>query len=82
MFKTFHKTVKTQFQTNIQNFKTNNGTEYSNQLLENYFPENGIIHESSCVDTPQQNEVVERKNRHLLEVARSFTFSTKVPKYL
>ena len=42
--------------------------------------ENGIIHQSSCSDTPQQNGVVERKNMHLLEVARSLMFSTKIPK--
>ena len=40
-------------------------------MLGNYFLENGIIH-----------QVVERKNKQLLEVARSLIFSTKVPKYL
>lgn len=44
--------------------------------------DNGIIHQSSCVDTPQQNGVSERKNRHLLEVARSLMFTMNVPKYL
>ena len=41
----------------------------------------GIVHQSSCVDTPQQNGIAERKNRHLLEVARSLMFSTHVPKH-
>ncbi|RVW35800.1 hypothetical protein CK203_082476 [Vitis vinifera] len=40
-----------------------------------------IIHISSCVDTPQQNGVAERKNRHLLEVARCLMFSSNVPNY-
>ena len=31
---------------------------------------------------PAQNGVAERKNRHLLEVARSLSFTMKVPKYL
>ncbi|RVX11614.1 Retrovirus-related Pol polyprotein from transposon RE2 [Vitis vinifera] len=39
-----------------------------------------IVHLSSCVDTPQQNGIAERKNRHLLEVARSLMFSMNVPK--
>lgn len=47
-----------------------------------FFAAKGIIHQSSCIDTPQQNDIVERKNKHLLEVARSLIFATKVPKYL
>ena len=42
--------------------------------------QNGILHESSCVDTPAQNGVVERKNRHLVEVAKSILFQMSVPK--
>ena len=42
--------------------------------------QNGILHQSSCVDTPSQNEVAERKNRHLLEVAKALLFQMKVPK--
>jgi len=45
-----------------------------------FLNEKGIIHHSSCVDTPQQNGVAERKNRHLLEVARALMFSMNVPK--
>lgn len=43
--------------------------------------EQGIIHQTSCVDTPAQNGVAERKNRHLLEVARSLMFTMGVPKH-
>lgn len=39
----------------------------------------GIVHHSSCMDTPQQNGVTERKNRHLLEVTRSLMMATNVP---
>nr|CAN76326.1 hypothetical protein VITISV_014220 [Vitis vinifera] len=46
-----------------------------------YLQNHGIIHISSCVDTPQQNGVAERKNRHLLEVARCLMFSSNVPNY-
>ncbi|RVW81318.1 Retrovirus-related Pol polyprotein from transposon TNT 1-94 [Vitis vinifera] len=45
-----------------------------------FLAQEGIVHLSSCVDTPQQNGIVERKNRHLLEVARSLMFSMNVPK--
>lgn len=33
-----------------------------------------LLHQSSCVDTPSQNGVAERKNRHLFEVAWHFFF--------
>ncbi|XP_057999066.1 uncharacterized protein LOC131177907 [Hevea brasiliensis] len=44
--------------------------------------QNGILHQSSYVDTPSQNGVVERKNRHLLVVARALFFQMKAPKHL
>ncbi|RVW99246.1 Retrovirus-related Pol polyprotein from transposon TNT 1-94 [Vitis vinifera] len=47
-----------------------------------FLAQEGIVHLSSCVDTPQQNGIAERKNRHLLEVARSLMFSMNVPKLL
>lgn len=40
------------------------------------------MRQSSFVDTPQQNGVAERKNRHLLEIARALLFTTTVPNYL
>lgn len=47
------------------------------------FCDKGIIHQSSCVNnTHQQNEVAGRKNKHLLEVARALSFTTKIPKYI
>jgi len=42
----------------------------------------GIIHQSSCAHTPQQNGVAERKNRHLIETARTLLIHMNVPLYL
>ena len=61
--------------------RLDNGEEYLNQTLGNYFLENGIIHQTSCVGIPQQNWIAARKNKHLLEVARALMFARNVPKF-
>ncbi|RVW95281.1 Retrovirus-related Pol polyprotein from transposon RE1 [Vitis vinifera] len=50
-----------------QVLRTDNAREYYHNILGSYLLENGIVHQSSCIDTPQQNGVAERKNRHLME---------------
>ncbi|RVW60823.1 Retrovirus-related Pol polyprotein from transposon TNT 1-94 [Vitis vinifera] len=57
-----------------------NVKDYFNSILGEFLAQEGIVHLSSCVDTPQQNGIAKRKNRHLLEVARSLMFSMNVPK--
>lgn len=81
LFKKFLSMIETQFQTNIGILRIDNGTEYFNEVLGSFLREKGIHHQSTCVDTPQQNGVVERKNKHLLEVSRAIMFSMHVPKY-
>jgi hypothetical protein len=44
-----------------------------------FFRTKGILHEMSCSQTPQQNGVAERKNRHILETARALLFGAQVP---
>ena len=44
-----------------------------------FMSQNGIIHQSSCAHTPQQNGVAERKNRHLVETARTILLHGNVP---
>ena len=80
-FKSFHKMVCTQFNTQIKILRTDNGTEYVNSDLDSYLESHGVIHQTSCPYTSAQNGVAERKNRHLLEVARSLMFSMNLPKH-
>ena len=68
VFVNFHSMIQTRFHTKIQIFRIDNGIEYYNHSLSTYLQENGIIHQSSCVDTSQQNGVVERKNKHILKL--------------
>ncbi|KAL6278328.1 hypothetical protein ACE6H2_021929 [Prunus campanulata] len=80
VFKDFHNLVKNQFSTQIQTLRSDNGTEYMSHLMTQYLSTHGIIHQTSCVGTPQQNGVAERKNRDLLEKTRALMFQMNVPK--
>nr|GEY14796.1 putative RNA-directed DNA polymerase [Tanacetum cinerariifolium] len=49
--------------------RTDKGTEFLNKTLQAYFASKGILHQTSVAQTPEQNEVVERQNRTLVEAA-------------
>ncbi|CAA0842865.1 Uncharacterized mitochondrial protein AtMg00710, partial [Striga hermonthica] len=55
---------------------TNNGSEF---FLKQFYTDFGILHQTSCVETPQQNAKVERKHQHLLQVARAILFHAHLP---
>nr|GFA79097.1 retrovirus-related Pol polyprotein from transposon TNT 1-94 [Tanacetum cinerariifolium] len=62
--------------------RTNNGTEFKNQVLKEYFDTVGISHQMSSVRTPQQNGVVERQNWTLVEAARTMLIFSHAPLFL
>ncbi|KAL4030324.1 hypothetical protein IC575_008560 [Cucumis melo] len=82
IFQNFYHTIETQFHKKIAILRSDNGREFQNHNLSEFLALKGIVHQDSCVYTPQQNGVTERKNRHLLEVARSLMLSTFLPSYL
>jgi transposase InsO family protein len=82
VFKDLCALIKNKFGNTIKVLHSNNGMEYVNREFENFLTLNGIEHQMTCVNTPEQNGVAERKNRHLLEVARSLMFTMNVPKFL
>ncbi|GKG49322.1 putative ribonuclease H-like domain-containing protein, partial [Tanacetum coccineum] len=53
----------------VRRIRTDNGTEFVNQTLREYYEKVGISHETSVGRSPQQNGVIERRNRTLIEVA-------------
>ena len=81
-FQDFCSLVKTQFNNQVQLIRIDNGTEYVNKEFSAFLSANGIMHQTTCPDTPPQNGVAERKNHHILEVARSLMFTMNVPKFL
>jgi len=82
VFKDLYALIKNKFGNTIKVLRSDNGTEYVNQKFEQFLVSSGIEHQTTCVNTPEQNGVAERKNRHLLEVARSLMFTMNVPKFL
>nr|GEY21507.1 hypothetical protein [Tanacetum cinerariifolium] len=62
--------------------RTDNGTKFKNQVLKEYFDTVGISHQMSYVRTPQQNRVVERGNRTLVEAARTMLIFSRAPLFL
>ena len=71
--------IKTQFGAHVKVVRSDNGTEFFNSQCIKLFHELGILHQSSCSYTPQQNGVVERKHRHILNIARAIIFQSKLP---
>nr|GFA21962.1 integrase, catalytic region, zinc finger, CCHC-type, peptidase aspartic, catalytic [Tanacetum cinerariifolium] len=63
----FIKKTQVNLQLQVQRVRTNNGTEFKNKTLAKFFDEIGITQQFSASRTPQQNGVVERRNRTLVE---------------
>lgn len=79
LFQKFHKMIKTQYNAQIQVLRSDNGGEYKSSELKHFFEVEGIINQTTCSNTPQQNGVAERKNRHLLEVVRAILIEAHMP---
>ncbi|KAE9592898.1 putative RNA-directed DNA polymerase [Lupinus albus] len=76
LIKNFISLVQTQFSLSVKCIRSDNGKEFS---LCDLYAKKGIEHQTSCVETPQQNGAVERKHQHILGVARSLIFQSKIP---
>ena len=79
LFAQFYEFVLTQFSKKIKIVRTDNARELSEGETLSFYNAKGIEHQNTSVNTPQQNGVVEKKHRHLLEVKRTLFFQSKVP---
>jgi hypothetical protein len=77
--KGFLRRAQNEFRLRIKKIRSDNGTEFKNSQIEGFLEEEGIKHEFSSHYTPQQNGVVERKNRTLLDMARTMLDEYKTP---
>ena len=81
IFRNFARKAQNQFDVKIKKVRSDNGTEFKNANVDTFLDEEGISHEFSATYTPQQNGVVERKNRTLIEMARTMLDVYKTPKH-
>jgi hypothetical protein len=77
IFHTFQSLVECTFNRKILSMKTDWGGEY--QKLNTFFTRIGIKHQVSCPHTHQQNGVVERKHRHIVDVGLSLLAHAHMP---
>ena len=70
-FKNFITRVGNEFELKVKKVRSDNGSEFRNTRVEELCDEKGIKHEFSTKYTPEQNGLVERKNRTLIDMAKS-----------
>ncbi|GJW71464.1 retrovirus-related pol polyprotein from transposon TNT 1-94 [Tanacetum coccineum] len=78
----FLKMIQVRLKETVRRIRTDNGTEFVNQTLREYYEKVGISHETSVARSPQQNGVVERRNRTLIEAAYTMLIYAKAPLFL
>ncbi|KAI3745946.1 hypothetical protein L6452_08358 [Arctium lappa] len=79
LIKSFILRIENQTNQKVKVIRSNNGTEFKNLDLNTFCEEKGIERQYSAPRTPQQNGVAERRNRTLIEAARSLLADSKLP---
>ncbi|GJT40833.1 ribonuclease H-like domain-containing protein [Tanacetum coccineum] len=79
ILKNFIKEIENLVDKKVKIIRSDNGTEFKNKVMDDFCREKGIKREYSVARTPQQNGVAERKNRTLIEAARTMLADSKLP---
>jgi transposase InsO family protein len=79
IFKKFAKKAQNEFHSKIKKIRSDNGKEFDNSNIHEYCDQIGIKHEVSTTYTPQQNGVVERKNKTLITLVRTMIDEYNTP---
>ncbi|GKC72670.1 integrase, catalytic region, zinc finger, CCHC-type containing protein [Tanacetum coccineum] len=76
------KQIQVGLKKTVRYIRTDNGTEFFNQVLTQYYESVGIFHQKLVPRTPQQNSVVKGQNRTLVEAARTMLIFSKASMFL
>ena len=68
--------IETQYNGKVKIIRSDNGIEF---FMHHYYASKGIIHQTTCVETLEQNGIVERKHQHLLNITRALLFQASLP---
>ncbi|GKB14438.1 zinc finger BED domain-containing protein RICESLEEPER 2-like protein, partial [Tanacetum coccineum] len=79
IIKNFIKEIENLVDKKVKIIRSDNGTEFKNKVMDDFCREKGIKREYSVARTPQQNGVAERRNRTLIEAARTMLDDSKLP---
>ncbi|GJV63905.1 integrase, catalytic region, zinc finger, CCHC-type containing protein [Tanacetum coccineum] len=82
IIKKFIAQAQLNYKAKVCKIRTDNGTEFKNTTLKAHYEKLGIMQQFSIARTPQQNGVVERRNRTLVEAARTMLIFSRLPKFL
>nr|GEX39709.1 hypothetical protein [Tanacetum cinerariifolium] len=79
VLKEFLPMIQRNLQALVITIRTDRGTEFLNKTLNAFFKKEGIENQTSTARSPEQNGVVERRNRSLVEAARTMLSASKLP---
>ncbi|GJV21644.1 putative ribonuclease H-like domain-containing protein [Tanacetum coccineum] len=79
ILKTFITGIENLIDLRVKVIRCDNGTEFKNRVMNQFCEMKGIKREFSVARTPQQNGVAERKNKTLIEAARTMLADSKLP---